>query len=68
MSHAFAGVTVFFINKEWKLEEHVLDIHALEGDHTGAAVGKKIFRGLKDRKLLELFSKFSATRPYIGFH
>jgi hypothetical protein len=43
MVNAFAGVVISFINKDWILEEHVLDLIPLDGDHSGEAVGKLVF-------------------------
>jgi hypothetical protein len=33
------------------LEEHVLDLIPLDGDHGGEAVGKLVFRSLRKRKM-----------------
>jgi hypothetical protein len=51
--HAFCGVKVLFINNGQELEEHVLDLHPLEGDHTGVLTGRLIFKALKKRKILD---------------
>ncbi|KIJ06033.1 hypothetical protein PAXINDRAFT_158866, partial [Paxillus involutus ATCC 200175] len=34
--YAFAGTVIFYINHEWDLVEHVLDLQHLPGGHTGA--------------------------------
>ncbi|KAJ6628612.1 hypothetical protein B0H10DRAFT_2209517 [Mycena sp. CBHHK59/15] len=48
MVHGFCGLTVTFINKNWVLHEHVLDLIPLDGDHSGDAVGKLIYTALKN--------------------
>ncbi|KAJ7354264.1 hypothetical protein DFH08DRAFT_955660 [Mycena albidolilacea] len=47
MVHAFCGVVIFYIDKEWVLREHVLNLIPLDGDHSGRLVGKLIFQRLK---------------------
>ncbi|KIK72419.1 hypothetical protein PAXRUDRAFT_22012, partial [Paxillus rubicundulus Ve08.2h10] len=49
--YAFVGTVVFYINHEWKLVEHVLDLQHLPGGHTGAESGKLIFKSLRKRKI-----------------
>ncbi|KIJ07767.1 hypothetical protein PAXINDRAFT_158317 [Paxillus involutus ATCC 200175] len=49
--YAFAGTVVFYINNEWKLVEHVLDLQHLPGGHSGAESGKLIFQSLRKRKI-----------------
>lgn len=51
MVHAFCGVTVTFIDDNWILQEHVLDLLPLLGDHSGAAVAKLVFTSLSHRKM-----------------
>lgn len=50
MVHAFCGITVTFIDNNWELQEHVLDLIPLHGDHSGEAVGKLVFNALRNRK------------------
>jgi hypothetical protein len=47
MVHAFCGVVISYIDKDWALREYVLDLIPLDGDHSGKSVGKLIFRRLK---------------------
>jgi hypothetical protein len=47
MVHAFVSVKVFFITADWKLQEHVLDLHPLDGNHTGKSTGLMIVRGIE---------------------
>jgi hypothetical protein len=51
MIHAFCGVVISYIDKDWVLREYVLDLIPLDGDHSGKSVGKLIFRRLKKGKL-----------------
>ncbi|KAF7378021.1 Reverse transcriptase-RNase H-integrase [Mycena sanguinolenta] len=51
MVHAFCGVTVTFIDDDWVLQEHVLDLIPLHGDHSGEAVAKLVFTSLHSRKM-----------------
>lgn len=46
---AFGGVKGFWINDQWILKETVLDLIPVDGDHSGAGVGKRIFEALKKR-------------------
>jgi hypothetical protein len=45
--HAFCGVKASFINNRWELEEHLLDLHPLEGDHSGESTARLIFKALR---------------------
>lgn len=36
----------FWINDSWYLEEHLLDLINVDGDHTGKVVGKLLFQSL----------------------
>ncbi|KAK6988651.1 reverse transcriptase-RNase H-integrase [Favolaschia claudopus] len=51
MVNAFCGVTVFFIDQNWVLQEHVLDLIPLDGDHSGEAVAKLVYASLARRKV-----------------
>jgi hypothetical protein len=51
MVHAFCGITVTFIDDDWELQEHILDLIPLDGDHSGEAVGKLVFTALNKRKV-----------------
>ncbi|KAJ7861287.1 hypothetical protein B0H13DRAFT_1115253 [Mycena leptocephala] len=51
MVHAFCGVIISYIDKDWVLREYVLDLIPLDGDHSRKSVGKLIFRRLKKDKL-----------------
>jgi hypothetical protein len=46
--YAFAGCVGFWIDSDWKLVEIVLDMIALDGDHTGAATRKLLFHALQE--------------------
>jgi hypothetical protein len=45
--YAFAGTVVFWIDDNWNLCEHVLELLPLSGDHSGKASGKLIFKALR---------------------
>ncbi|CAE6411241.1 unnamed protein product, partial [Rhizoctonia solani] len=45
-NYSVAGAFITFIDTDWNLQELVLDIVDLNADHTGAGVGKKIFKSL----------------------
>jgi hypothetical protein len=62
--HAFCGVKVSFINDAWELEEHVLDLHPLEGDHTGVSTGRLIFKALKKHKILNKLCMYFSESMY----
>ncbi|KAJ7805344.1 hypothetical protein B0H14DRAFT_3485216 [Mycena olivaceomarginata] len=47
--YAFCGVVVTYIDKDWVLREYMLDLIPLDGDHSGKAVGKLVFKNLKRR-------------------
>ncbi|KAF8749957.1 protein dimerization [Rhizoctonia solani] len=44
--YSLGGVVVTFIDKSWNMQEFVLDIVHLDADHTGAGMGRRIFRSL----------------------
>jgi hypothetical protein len=67
--HAFCGVKASFINDRWELEEHLLDLHPLEGDHSGESTAKLIFKALRRRGLLKkLCTSFSAVISVSGLY
>jgi hypothetical protein len=45
--YAYNGVVGFWINDGWHLVETVLDLIHLDGDHTGAGIGKLMFESMK---------------------
>lgn len=44
-------MVVFWISDQWELEEYVLELLPLDGDHSGAACGKAIYEALNTRKI-----------------
>lgn len=56
MVHAFCGVIVSFIDDDWKLHEYVLNLIALNGDHTGKTVGNLVYKMLKQYKIARKLS------------
>jgi hypothetical protein len=50
MVHAFCSVVISYIDEDWVLWEHVLDLIPLDGDHSGKAVGRLVFKRLKKCK------------------
>jgi hypothetical protein len=44
--YAFAGTVAFWIDDNWNLDECVLELLLLDGDHSGKASGKLIFKSL----------------------
>jgi hypothetical protein len=57
MVHAFCGMVISYIDKDWVLREYVLDLIPLDGDHSGKSVGKLIFRHLKKDALAGCMSE-----------
>ena len=55
--YAFAGTIVFWIDDNWKLCEHVLELLPLSGDHSGKASGRLIFKALRRRGIKGKLSK-----------
>ena len=47
--YAFAGVVAFWIDDEWNLQESVIELLPLSGDHSSKASGKLIFKALQMR-------------------
>jgi hypothetical protein len=47
--YAYNGVVGFWITDDWRLVETVLDLIHLDGDHTGATVGKLMFESMRKR-------------------
>lgn len=62
MVHAFCGVVISFIDKNWVLHEYVLDLIPLDGDHSGEAVGRLVFKRLKKAKMAGRISKHGVVR------
>jgi hypothetical protein len=50
MVHAFCGVVISYIDEDWVLHESVVDLIPLDGDHSGKAVGRLVFKRLKKYK------------------
>jgi hypothetical protein len=44
--YALAGCVGFWIDTDWKMVEIVLDLLALDSDHSGAVTGKLVFNVL----------------------
>ena len=44
--YTFAGTVAFWIDNNWNLNECVLELLPLDGDHLGKALGKLIFNAL----------------------
>ena len=44
--YSLGGIIVIFIDKSWNVQELLLDIVHLDADHTGAGIGRRIFRSL----------------------
>lgn len=40
---SYCGSVIWYINDDWALCKHVLDLSPLDGDHSGAALGKILF-------------------------
>jgi hypothetical protein len=47
--YAFAGVVGFWIDDGWNLNESIIELLPLSGDHSGSASGKLIFKALNAR-------------------
>ena len=45
--YVYNGVVGFWINNDWHLVETVLDLIHLDSNHTGAGVGKLMFKSMK---------------------
>jgi hypothetical protein len=57
--YAFAGTVAFWIDDDWNLNECVLELLPLSGDHSGKASGKLIFKALRRRGIETKLSKSS---------
>lgn len=56
---AFAGVVAFWIDDNWNLQEYVIELLPLSGDHSGKASGKLIFKALRKRGIDTKLSEFA---------
>jgi hypothetical protein len=56
--YAFAGTVVFWIDDTWSLNECVIELLPLSGDHSGKASGRLIFKALRRRKIETKLSTF----------
>jgi hypothetical protein len=50
---SFLGITVHWINENWKLKNTVLDFCHIEGPHSGENIASKLFETLKEFGLLK---------------
>jgi hypothetical protein len=55
--YAFCGTVGFWIDDHWHLNECVLELLPLSGDHSGKASGKLIFKALQRRGIETKLSK-----------
>jgi len=55
--YAFCGTVGFWIDDHWRLNECVLELLPLSGDHSGKASGKLIFKALRRRGIETKLSK-----------
>jgi hypothetical protein len=44
--YSLAGIIIAFIDKNWNLQELVINIMHLDADHTGVGMGQKLFKSL----------------------
>ena len=51
---AFAGLVIFWISEDWVLVGLPIDLLPLNGDHSGRASGKLIYKSLDRRGLAHL--------------
>ena len=56
--YAFAGTVVFWIDDTWSLNECVIELLPLSGDHSGKASGRLIFKALHRQKIETKLSTF----------
>lgn len=47
-AYSLAGVIITFIDCDWNTQELVLDVVHLDADHSGAGMGRKLFKSLDD--------------------
>jgi hypothetical protein len=45
---SFFGITIHFIDNEWKMQEHLLSFKYLESEHDGASLAKAMIEVLED--------------------
>jgi hypothetical protein len=64
--YAFAGTVAFWIDDDWNLNECVLELLPLSGDHSGKASGKLIFKALRHRGIEMKLSKSSNIKYHDG--
>ena len=62
--YAFAGVVGYWIDEDWDLNECVLELLPLSGDHSGKASRKLIHKSLQERAIETKLS----TSNYIHSH
>ncbi|KAJ7884283.1 hypothetical protein B0H13DRAFT_2343769 [Mycena leptocephala] len=48
MVHAFCSVVISYIDEDWVLHEYVVDLIFFDGDHSGKAVGRLVFKRMKN--------------------
>lgn len=60
---AYGGLIGCWINDAWVLIQLPLDLLPLNGDHSGRAAGRLIFKALKRRKITQKFSTYLALTP-----
>lgn len=56
--YAFIGLVAYWISDEWELMECPIALLVVDGDHSGAASAKAIFRELDRRGILEKYRTF----------
>ena len=64
--YAFAGTVAFWIHDDWNINECVLELLSLSGDHSGKASGKLIFKALHRRGIETKLSKSSNIKYHDG--
>jgi hypothetical protein len=62
--YAFAGVVAYWIDRDWELNECVLELLPLSGDHSGKASGKLIHKALQERGIATKLSTSNCIRGY----
>ena len=54
--YAFAGLVGFWIDDKWTLVHLPLNLLALDGDHTGRATGRLVYKSLAHRQIADKIS------------